>query len=85
MKNLDNEKFSLRLGSYSSLGTKLSPFGATVVLKRPSGSTHINFDDISEAVATIKSHLAQWNTKCEIDALERSFLSSVEGAWGHTE
>jgi len=85
MKNLDNEKFSLRLGSYSSLGTKLSPFGATVVLKRPSGSTHINFDDISEAVATIKSHLAQWNTKCEIDALERSFLSSVEGAWGHAE
>ena len=85
MKNLDNEKFTLRLGSYSSLGTKLSPFGATVVLKRPSGSTHINFDDISEAVATIKSHLAQWNTKCEIDALERSFLSSVEGAWGHTE
>ena len=85
MKNLDNEKFSLRLGSYSSLGTKLSPFGATVVLKRPSGSTHINFDDISEAVATIKSHLAQWNTKCEIDALERSFLSSVEGAWGHVD
>jgi len=85
MKNLDNEKFSLRLGSYSSLGTKLSPFGATVVLKRPSGSTHINFDDISEAVDTIKSHLAQWNTKCEIDALERSFLSSVEGAWGHTD
>jgi len=85
MKNLDNEKFTLRLGSYSSLGTKLSPFGATVVLKRPSGSTHINFDDISEAVDTIKSHLAQWNTKCEIDALERSFLSSVEGAWGHTE
>jgi len=85
MKNLDNEKFTLRLGSYSSLGTKLSPFGATVVLKRPSGSTHINFDDISEAVATIKSHLAQWNTKCEIDALERSFLSSVEGAWGHAE
>ena len=85
MKNLDNEKFSLRLGSYSSLGTKFSPFGATVVLKRPSGSTHINFDDISEAVATIKSHLAQWNTKCEIDALERSFLSSVEGAWGHTD
>jgi len=85
MKNLDNEKFSLRLGSYSSLGTKLSPFGATVVLKRPSGSTHINFDDISEAVATIKSHLAQWNTKCEIDALERSFLSSVEGAWGHAD
>jgi len=85
MKNLDNEKFSLRLGSYSSLGTKLSPFGATVVLKRPSGSTHINFDDISEAVDTIKSHLAQWNTKCEIDALERSFLSSAEGAWGHTD
>ena len=85
MKNLDNEKFTLRLGSYSSLGTKLSPFGATVVLKRPSGSTHINFDDISEAVDTIKSHLAQWNTKCEIDALERSFLSSVEGAWGHTD
>ena len=85
MKNLDNEKFSLRLGSYSSLGTKLSPFGATVVLKRPSGSTHINFDDISEAVATIKSHLAQWNTKCEIDALERSFLSSAEGAWGHVD
>ena len=85
MKNLDNEKFTLRLGSYSSLGTKLSPFGATVVLKRPSGSTHINFDDISEAVATIKSHLAQWNTQCEIDALERSFLSSVEGAWGHAE
>ena len=85
MKNLDNEKFSLRLGSYSSLGTKLSPFGATVVLKRPSGSTHINFDDISEAVNTIKNHLAQWNTKCEIDALERSFLSSVEGAWGHTD
>ena len=85
MKNLDNEKFSLRLGSYSSLGTKLSPFGATVVLKRPSGSTHINFDDISEAVDTIKNHLAQWNTKCEIDALERSFLSSVEGAWGHAD
>ena len=85
MKNLDNEKFSLRLGSYSSLGTKLSPFGATVVLKRPSGSTHINFDDISEAVNTIKNHLAQWNTKCEIDALERSFLSSVEGAWGHVD
>ena len=85
MKNLDNEKFTLRLGSYSSLGTKLSPFGATVVLKRPSGSTHINFDDISEAVNTIKNHLAQWNTKCEIDALERSFLSSVEGAWGHTD
>ena len=85
MKNLDNEKFTLRLGSYSSLGTKLSPFGATVVLKRPSGSTHINFDDISEAVDTIKNHLAQWNTKCEIDALERSFLSSVEGAWGHAD
>ena len=85
MKNLDNEKFSLRLGSYSSLGTKLSPFGATVVLKRPSGSTHINFDDISEAVNTIKNHLAQWNTKCEIDALERSFLSSAEGAWGHVD
>ena len=85
MKNLDNEKFSLRLGSYSSLGTKLSPFGATVVLKRPSGSTHINFDDISEAVDTIKNHLAQWNTKCEIDALERSFLSSVKGAWGHAD
>ena len=85
MKNLDNEKFSLRLGSYSSLGTKLSPFGATVVLKRPSGSTHINFDDISEAVNTIKNHLAQWNTKCEIDALERSFLSSAEGAWGHAD
>ena len=85
MKNLDNEKFSLRLGSYSSLGTKLSPFGATVVLKRPSGSTHINFDNISEAVDTIKNHLAQWNTKCELDALQDSYLNSVEGAWGHVD
>ena len=74
MKNLDNEKFSLRLGSYSSLGTKFSPFGATVVLKRPSGSTHINFDNISEAVDTIKNHLAQYDTKCEIDALENRFI-----------
>ena len=85
MKNLDNEKFSLRLGSYSSLGTKLSPFGATVVLKRPSGSTHINFDDISEAVATIKSHLAHWDTKCELDAMQDSYLSSAKGAWGHVD
>ena len=74
MKNLDNEKFSLRLGSYSSLGTKFSPFGATVVLKRPSGSTHINFDNISEAVDTIKNHLAKYDTKCEIDALENRFI-----------
>ena len=74
MKNLNNEKFSLRLGSYSSLGTKISPFGATVVLKRPSGSTHINFDNISEAVDTIKNHLAKYDTKCEIDALENRFI-----------
>jgi|TARA_R110000765_G_scaffold2298_1_gene6389 hypothetical protein len=74
MKNLNNEKFSLRFGSYSSLGTKISPFGATVVLKRPSGSTHINFDNISEAVDTIKNHLAKYDTKCEIDALENRFI-----------
>ena len=85
MKNLDNEKYSLRLGTYSYMGTKLSPFGATVVLKRPSGSTHINFDDISEAVDTIKNHLAQWNTKCELDSLQDSYLKSPEGAWGHTD
>ena len=74
MKNLDNEKFSLRLGSYSSLGTKISPFGATVKLKRPSSTTHINFDNISEAVDTIKNHLAKYDTKCEIDELENRFI-----------
>jgi len=85
MKNLDNEKYSLRLGTYSYMGTKHSPFGATVILKRPSGSTHINFDDISEAVDTIKNHLAQWNTKCELDSLQDTYLKSPEGAWGHTD
>ena len=85
MKNLDNEKYSLRLGTYSYMGTKHSPFGATVILKRPSGSTHMNFDDISEAVDTIKNHLAQWNTKCELDSLQDSYLKSSEGAWGHTD
>jgi len=78
MKNLDNEKFSLRLGSYSSLGTKLSPFGATVKLKRPSSTTHINFDNISEAVDTIKNHLAKYDTKCEIDALENRFIGIMK-------
>jgi len=85
MKTIDNKMFTFRPGTYSFMNTKLSPYGATVVLKRPSSTTHINFDDISEAVKTIKDHVSKYETKVEIDMQLNKYLSSEAGAWGRSE
>ena len=84
MKNLSNEKYDFKTGTYDYMGNKTSSFGATVILKRPSAHTHINFDDISEAVDTIKDHVSKYDTKVEIDALQDKYLNSEAGAWGRS-
>ena len=84
MKTWDNKMFTLRFGTYSYMGTKLSPYGATVILKRPSSTTHINFDNISEAMETIKDHVSKYETKVKIDAMQDEYLNSEAGAWGRS-
>lgn len=84
MKNLSNEKFDFKTGTYDYMGNKTSSFGATVILKRPSAHTHINFEDISEAVDTIKDHVSKYNTKVKLDAMQDEYLNSEAGAWGRS-
>jgi len=84
MKTIDNEMFTFRPGTYSFMNTKLSPYGATVILKRPSSTTHINFDDISEAIDTIKDHISKYDTKVKLDAMQDEYLNSEAGAWGRS-
>ncbi len=84
MKNLSNKMFDFKTGTYDYMGNKVSSFGATVVLKRPSAHTHINFDDISEAVDTIKDHVSKYDTKVELDAMQDEYLNSEAGVWGRS-
>ena len=84
MKNLSNEKYDFKTGTYDYMGNKTSSFGATVILKRPSAHTHINFDDISEAVDTIKDHVSKYNTKVKLDTMQDEYLNSEAGAWGYS-
>ena len=84
MKNLSNEKYDFKTGTYDYMGNKTSSFGATVILKRPSAHTHINFDDISEAVDTIKDHVSKYNTKVKLDTMQDEYLNSEAGAWGRS-
>lgn len=84
MKNLSNEKFDFKTGTYDYMGNKISSFGATVILKRPSAHTHINFDDISEAVNTIKDHVSKWDDKVKVDIHQDNYLNSEAGAWGRS-
>ncbi len=84
MKNLSNEKYDFKLGTYDYMGNKISSFGATVILKRPSARTHINFEDISEAIDTIKDHVSKWEDKVKIDKHTDDYLNSEFGAWGYS-
>mgnify|MGYP006250593171 FL=1 len=84
MKNLSNEKYDFKTGTYDYMGNKTSSFGATVILKRPSAHTHINFDDISEAVDTIKDHVSKYDAKAKVDAMQDEYLNSEAGAWGRS-
>ena len=84
MKNLSNEKYDFKTGTYDYMGNKISSLGATVVIKRPSAHTHINFDDISEAVDTIKDHVSKYDTKVKLDAMQDEYLNSEAGAWGRS-
>lgn len=84
MKNLSNKMFDFKTGTYDYMGNKISSFGATVVLKRPSAHTHINFDNISEAVDTIKDHVSKYDTKVKLDAMQDEYLNSEAGAWGRS-
>ena len=72
MKNLSNKMFDFKTGTYDYMGNKISSFGATVVIKRPSAHTHINFDDISEAVDTIKDHVSKYDAKAKVCLLYTS-------------
>ena len=69
MKSMNNEMYEFKLGTYSFMGNKISSFGATVLLKRPSARTHINFDSVSEAIATIKDHVSKYEDKVKVDML----------------
>ena len=84
MKNLSNEKYDFKTGTYDYMGNKTSSFGATVILKRPSAHTHINFDDISEAVDTIKDHVSKYDAKVKLDTMQDEYLNSEAGAWGYS-
>jgi len=84
MKNLSNKMYDFKLGTYSYMGKKISSFGATVLLKRPSAHTHINFEDISEAVNTIKDHVSKYEDKVKVDMHQDNYLNSEAGAWGRS-
>ena len=84
MKNLSNKMFDFKTGTYDYMGNKISSFGATVVIKRPSAHTHINFDDISEAVDTIKDHVSKYDAKAKVDMHMDNYLNSKAGAWGRS-
>tara|TARA_A200000113_G_scaffold46447_1_gene37831 strand:+ start:321 stop:581 length:261 start_codon:yes stop_codon:yes gene_type:complete len=84
MKNLSNEKFDFKTGTYDYMGNKTSSLGATVILKRPSAYTHINFDDISDAIHAIKDHVSKYDTKVKLDTMQDKYLNSEAGAWGRS-
>ena len=84
MKNLSNEKYDFKTGTYDYMGNKISSFGATVILKRPSAHTHINFDDISDAIHAIKDHTSKYDAKAKVDAMQDEYLNSEAGAWGRS-
>ena len=84
MKNLSNKMFDFKTGTYDYMGNKISSFGATVVIKRPSAHTHINFDDLSEAVDTIKDHVSKYDAKAKVDMHMDNYLNSKAGAWGRS-
>ena len=84
MKNLSNKMFDFKTGTYDYMGNKISSFGATIVIKRPSAHTHINFDDISEAVDTIKDHVSKYDAKAKVDMHMDNYLNSKAGAWGRS-
>lgn len=81
---MNNEMYEFKLGTYSFMGNKISSFGATVLLKRPSAHTHINFDSVSEAIATIKDHVSKYEDKVKIDKHTDDYLNSEFGAWGYS-
>lgn len=84
MKNLSNEKYDFKTGTYDYMGNKISSFGATVILKRPSAHTHINFDDISDAIHAIKDHVSKYDAKAKVDMHMDNYLNSEAGAWGRS-
>jgi len=84
MKNLSNEKYDFKTGTYDYMGNKINSFGATVILKRPSAHTHINFDEISDAIHAIKDHVSKYDTKVELDKIQDEYLNSEFGAWGYS-
>ena len=84
MKSMNNEMYEFKLGTYSFMGNKISSFGATVILKRPSAHTHINFEDISEAIDTIKDHVSKYEDKAKVDMHMDNYLNSEAGAWGRS-
>ncbi len=84
MKNFSNKMYDFKLGTYSYMGNKISSLGATVILKRPSAHTHINFDDISDAIHVIKDHVSKYDTKVKLDTMQDEYLNSEAGAWGRS-
>ena len=84
MKSMNNEMYEFKLGTYSFMGNKISSFGATVLLKRPSARTHINFDSVSEAIHAIKDHVSKYEDKVKIDMHQDNYLNSKAGAWGRS-
>lgn len=84
MKIISNNKYEFKLGTWSIFGKKQSDDGATVILKRPSAHTHINFESISEAVETVQNHLETYDRKIKADELQNKYLNSEAGAWGRS-
>ena len=84
MKSMNNEMYEFKLGTYSFMGNKISSFGATVLLKRPSAHTHINFDNVSDAIHAIKDHVSKYEDKVKIDMHTDNYLNSEAGAWGRS-
>ena len=76
--------YDFKTGTYDYMGNKISSMGATVILKRPSAHTHINFDDISDAIHAIKDHASKYDAKAKVDAMQDEYLNSEAGAWGYS-
>ncbi len=87
-KNYDiyDERYTFIDGHKPFYGdVKRGPFeGYTVILKQPSKSTHIHFENYYEAMDTIENHCDNYDKLVKMDNATAEYLSSEEGAWGRS-
>ena len=82
--DIDNDMFTFKHGTYNYFNQKTSDHGYTLILKRPTRHTHINFDEFQEAKDTAMNHVASYEDKCKIDQAEIEYCKANKWTYAGT-